>query len=945
METASQHEATLQRLVRSAAPSVSDTRPRAPSTRPPPSTIAYEEPEYDDDSDVEFLEVKPAALKSEAGVEPPIPAFASMTTQSMQGSFIGPNNALKDFGHALKDINDALGELQARGIQHVVNLPELVLVGDQSSGKSSLMSALAGLSLPRSTGTCTRCPIHIRISKADDWSCRVFLNQQYEYRPPNHQITEADVTPSNKFPPWVRFDPSRSRRIEFKALQSRAESEEIETVLRCAQLAILNPNIPYQRFIPKPRGGDGPDSARLALPEMACRKEDSSEAQFSPNTVALEIKGPDLADLNFYDLPGVFNTARRLEDSYLERVVQNLTSEYIARPNAIILWAVPMNLDTENSLALRLIRQSRADHRCVGVITKADLLPHDAEAVERWKQTLVGNPTRLTGLGFFITSRQGSDLEEQIKREEAFFNRTADATGHWPHEFDRFKEYCGVEKLKGYLSLKLGQEFAKVLPEVKQKVYSRLQTITDQLRLYPNPPANPEMEIMRSVHNFNDGVKSRVTQRDFTSAWDVRCAEAFRKAILSLKPKYNVKEHAKGVITAKPVYIDLENGSPNPSSTPTPRKRPAPTDTPSHRRQRIKAEDATGAVFPSTPTHLRNSNVNLGNGTPQTPSRGQQSRSRTLMDIRNMIQRNAIPGQPGLVSPDVYEPLFKEAVQTWEAPLNSFVKETFNFLQTEIRRILDTAFQGMKNRAIYQESRQYMQDFVEEHQIQLHEQLSLIYRLEAERLFTKDAASLERYKAEELKILIRHRNHYRIAAHNGDDIRPPPKMEDLTEEDLAQETAKMAKELRNLGLEMFEQELNVAAYTRAHYLVAAHRFTDYVCIHVMSGLLPRVHRVVGSYLSEKLGLANCGTTPEIIAKLMEEEPEIGQKRRDLLAEKVTLDDAMDIIVNLEDREKQAASQYDATQSGDASDATARGHESPLSDRTRRAYSPTTYGDA
>ncbi|KAK1832844.1 hypothetical protein QBC39DRAFT_329546 [Podospora conica] len=46
--------------------------------------------------------------------------------------------------------------------------------------------------------------------------------------------------------------------------------------------------------------------------------------KFSPNTVALEVKGPKLADLNFYDLPGVFISAKRDEDTFLELIVKNL---------------------------------------------------------------------------------------------------------------------------------------------------------------------------------------------------------------------------------------------------------------------------------------------------------------------------------------------------------------------------------------------------------------------------------------------------------------------------------------------------------------------------------------------------------------------------------------------------------------------------------------------
>jgi len=381
-------------------------------------------------------------------------------SQSVHGSFIGAKRALGDIGQKLKDINDALGELQARGIQHVASLPELVLVGDQSSGKSSLMSAIAGLSLPRSSGTCTRCPIHIRVSRADEWSCRVFLKQDYEFCPPGHPLTDRDVTKANPFPPWVKLDPSRQVRREFKTVTSRFDSEEIETVLRCAQVAILNPTTPYQFFIPKLKG-EVSDSTRDQHLEQVTRKEARAEAQFSPNTVALEVRGPDLADLNFYDLPGVFMTARRAEDTFLEHVVQNLTREYISRPSAIILCAVPMNQDTENSLALKIIRALRAENRCIGVMTKADLLAKDEHAATSWLAMLNGQ-AHATGFGYFITSRQGSDLEEQNKMEEAFFNRTADATGQWPEVFDGFKDKCGVEKLKAFLSLRLGEEFAKM---------------------------------------------------------------------------------------------------------------------------------------------------------------------------------------------------------------------------------------------------------------------------------------------------------------------------------------------------------------------------------------------------------------------------------------------------------------------------------------------------
>ncbi|KAK4238126.1 P-loop containing nucleoside triphosphate hydrolase protein [Achaetomium macrosporum] len=917
------------RHVRSAAPSI-DTYVRRPSA----SSAQQLE---DGGDDLMIMEVRRGPK-----VENDNSQF--MGSQSVQGSFMGPTRALRDIGHRLKDINDALGELQARGIQHVANLPELVLVGDQSSGKSSLMSAIAGLSLPRSSGTCTRCPIHIRVSRAAEWSCRVFLKQDYEFCPPDHPITERDVKQTNKYPPWVKLDPSRQARREFKTVRDQSDSEEIETVLRCAQVAILNPSTHYSFFIPKLKG-EAPDSTREQHLEQVKKKEERAEAQFSPNTVALEVKGPDLADLNFYDLPGVFMTARRAEDTFLERVVQNLTQEYISRSSAIILCAVPMNQDTENSLALKLVRRLRAEDRCIGVMTKADLLPKEDAAASGWLAMLRGEAHK-TGHGYFITSRQGSDLEEQNKMEEAFFNRTADATGQWPEAFDGAKDRCGVEKLKTFLSLKLGEEFSKILPEVKDKVNKRLQEIGEQLKKYPEPPPNPELEVMKSLAEFTIRVKDRVMHQDFMSIWDGRFGEPFKRTIIGLKPKFNVKEHAKA---SNPVVIVLDGDSP--ATSPTMRKRPAPvTDltesTPKrHRGQQsngvVKSEPSDHPMWPATPTHSRITPVN-----GMTPSRG--SKSKSLMDIRNLIRRAAIPGQPGLVSASVYEPLYTEAAKSWAPHLEWFISNTFAFLHVEIFAILDSAFSHLKNRAVYKESVEHMRVFIETQKAELRQQLQFIYKLEAQRLFTKDEETLERHKMAEMKILVRHRNHFRIAAHNGEELCTVPKVDDMTDEERKQEEIRMAKELKNLGPDPFEPELAVAAYIRGYYLTAANRFVDYVSIHIMSGLLPRVASVIETYLHEKLGLTSHVTTQEVLERLMSEGPEIEQKRRDLRAEKETLDGAMDIIVNLERREAAAAassSQYGNGFDASQADSMATFDAAHANGDRATVFSGTAYGDA
>lgn len=55
-------------------------------------------------------------------------------------------------GKNVKILVDAISDLREFDLSHVVELPELVLVGDQSAGKSSLMSALTEIQLPRDQG-------------------------------------------------------------------------------------------------------------------------------------------------------------------------------------------------------------------------------------------------------------------------------------------------------------------------------------------------------------------------------------------------------------------------------------------------------------------------------------------------------------------------------------------------------------------------------------------------------------------------------------------------------------------------------------------------------------------------------------------------------------------------------------------------------------------------
>ncbi|CAK9134032.1 unnamed protein product [Ilex paraguariensis] len=53
-------------------------------------------------------------------------------------------------------------------MQEGIQLPTIVVVGDQSSGKSSVLESLAGINLPRGQGICTRVPLIMRLQHHSD---------------------------------------------------------------------------------------------------------------------------------------------------------------------------------------------------------------------------------------------------------------------------------------------------------------------------------------------------------------------------------------------------------------------------------------------------------------------------------------------------------------------------------------------------------------------------------------------------------------------------------------------------------------------------------------------------------------------------------------------------------------------------------------------------------
>ncbi|KAI1885205.1 hypothetical protein AGOR_G00217780 [Albula goreensis] len=60
---------------------------------------------------------------------------------------------------------DLIDSLRVIGIEKDLALPAIAVIGDQSSGKSSVLEALSGVALPRGSGIVTRCPLELKLRK------------------------------------------------------------------------------------------------------------------------------------------------------------------------------------------------------------------------------------------------------------------------------------------------------------------------------------------------------------------------------------------------------------------------------------------------------------------------------------------------------------------------------------------------------------------------------------------------------------------------------------------------------------------------------------------------------------------------------------------------------------------------------------------------------------
>ncbi|KAG6041248.1 vacuolar protein sorting-associated protein 1 [Claviceps citrina] len=333
------------------------------------------------------------------------------------------------------------------GVNNPIDLPQIVVVGSQSSGKSSVLENIVGRDfLPRGSGIVTRRPLVLQLNNRPAQSNGV---------KPDELSNSNDVA---------------------------ANADEWGEFL----------HIPGQKFY---------DFGQIR--EEIARETEAKvgkNAGISPSPINLRIYSPNVLTLTLVDLPGLTKVPVGDQPRDIERQIREMVLKYIGKSNAIILAVTSANIDLANSDGLKLAREVDPEgQRTIGVLTKVDLMDEGTDVIDILSNRVI--PLRL---GYVpVVNRGQRDIDNKkainmaLESEKAFFEN---------HKAYRNKSsYCGTPYLARKLNLILMMHIKQTLPDIKARISSSLQKYTSELEsLGPSMLGNSANIVLNIITEFTN---------------------------------------------------------------------------------------------------------------------------------------------------------------------------------------------------------------------------------------------------------------------------------------------------------------------------------------------------------------------------------------------------------------------------------------------------------
>ena len=307
---------------------------------------------------------------------------------------------------------DTIDLLRKYGVHQYIPLPQLIVTGDQSAGKSSVLEAISGVRFPIKDSLCTR-----------------FATELILRRGPRQSL-EVTIAPGE----------GRS-------------AEEVKT------LSQFRPNIT------SPQLSDLPEVIEDAKKALGISPD---QAAFCDDVLKIEITGPAQPDLTLVDLPGLIHARSEKTSEDDIRLVSKLVQQYMLSTRSIILAVVSAKNDYANQVITT--RAQQADpfgNRTMGIITKPDALDAGSDSERMYVELVRKGESGDFKLGWHAlrnrdySTRDSTDAERDAA-EAQFFSE-----GAWSN---LPADCVGVHSLKPRLSQILEKQIVSELPRLVQDV-------------------------------------------------------------------------------------------------------------------------------------------------------------------------------------------------------------------------------------------------------------------------------------------------------------------------------------------------------------------------------------------------------------------------------------------------------------------------------------------
>ncbi|KAH9696994.1 Dynamin-related protein 3A [Citrus sinensis] len=370
------------------------------------------------------------------------PATNTTAAQS-QPSAVPLGGSVIPLVNKLQDIFAQLGS------QSTIELPQVAVVGSQSSGKSSVLEALVGRDfLPRGNDICTRRPLVLQLlqTKTDE-----------EYGEFLHLPGKSEV---------------ENVKFSFGNFRDKKGIVTVSTDINV--------------------GVSGTAIFRVAQTD----KEAGGNKGVSDKQIRLKIFSPHVLDITLVDLPGITKVPVGEQPADIEARIRTMIMSYIKQPSCLILAVTPANSDLANSDALQIAGIADPDgYRTIGIITKLDIMDRGTDA----RNLLLGKviPLRLGYVGVVNRSQEDIMFNRSIKdalvAEEKFFRSRPVYNG--------LADRCGVPQLAKKLNQILVQHIKAILPGLKSRISSALVSVAKEHASYG--------EITESKASFSSMVEGK----------------------------------------------------------------------------------------------------------------------------------------------------------------------------------------------------------------------------------------------------------------------------------------------------------------------------------------------------------------------------------------------------------------------------------------------------